>query len=109
MNIFSVSIRTTENYEFDKIRTAGVTGNTTNYKNSQSDNPICSTRDENSQSSRPFSSQVATGLGFYDKGSVSSRNLSQVSVSEVTVSTTSLVILQNSAWQLKCQAVLVGS
>ena len=31
------------------------------------------------------------GLGFYDKVSVSSRNLSQVSVSEVTVSTTSLV------------------
>jgi len=30
------------------------------------------------------------GLGFYDKVSVSSRNLSQVSVSEVTVSTTSL-------------------
>jgi len=31
------------------------------------------------------------GLGFYDKVSVSSRNLSQVSVSEVTVSTTSLL------------------
>jgi len=30
------------------------------------------------------------GLGFYDKVSVSSRNLSQVSVSEVAVSTTSL-------------------
>ena len=27
MNVFYVSIRTTENYEFDKIRTAGVTGN----------------------------------------------------------------------------------
>ena len=42
MNVFYVSIRTTENYNFDKIRTAGVTGNATNYKNSQGDNPICS-------------------------------------------------------------------
>ena len=32
------------------------------------------------------------GLGFYEKVSVSSRNLSQVSVSEVTVSTTSLTV-----------------
>ena len=31
-------IRTTENYEFDKIRTAGVIGNATNYKNSQGNN-----------------------------------------------------------------------
>jgi len=30
VNVFYVSIRTTENYECDKIRTAGVTGNTTN-------------------------------------------------------------------------------
>ena len=30
------------------------------------------------------------GLGFYDKVSVSSRNMSQVSVSEVMVSNTSL-------------------
>ena len=44
MNVFYVSIRATENYEFDKIRTAGVTGNATNYKNSQGDNSICSTR-----------------------------------------------------------------
>jgi len=27
--VFYVSMRTTENYEFDKIRTAGVTGNAT--------------------------------------------------------------------------------
>jgi len=27
--VFYVSIRTTESYEFDKIRTAGVTGNAT--------------------------------------------------------------------------------
>jgi len=41
VNVFYVSIRTTENYEFNKIRTAGVTGNATNYKNSQGDNTIC--------------------------------------------------------------------
>jgi len=29
VNVFYVSIRTTENYEFDQIRTAGVTGNAT--------------------------------------------------------------------------------
>jgi len=46
VNVFYVSIRTTENYEFDEIRTAGVTGNATNYKNSQGDNPVCSTRGE---------------------------------------------------------------
>ena len=34
MNVFYVLIRTTENYEFDKIRTAGLTGNATTYKNS---------------------------------------------------------------------------
>jgi len=50
VNVFSVSIRTAENYEFDKIRTAGITGNATNYKNSQGDNSIiCSTKDETSQ------------------------------------------------------------
>jgi len=32
------------------------------------------------------------GLGFYDKVLVSSRNLCKVSISEVTVSTTSLLI-----------------
>jgi len=37
-----------------------VTGNATNYKNSQSNNPICSTRDEISQPSQPFSPQAAT-------------------------------------------------
>ena len=47
-------------YEFDKIRTAGVIGNATNYKNSQGDNPICSTRDEISQLSRPISPRAAT-------------------------------------------------
>jgi len=52
-------IRTTKNYEFDKM-TAGVTGNATNYKNSQGDNPICSTRDEISQPSRPISPRAAT-------------------------------------------------
>ena len=61
MNVFYVSIRTTENYEFDKIRTAGVTGNATN-KNSQGDNStICSTRDEISQPFRAFSPRAATG------------------------------------------------
>ena len=59
MNVFSVSIRATEDYEFDKIRTAGVTGNATIYKNSQGDN-ICSTRDEISQPSRPFSPRADT-------------------------------------------------
>jgi len=43
VNVFYVSIRKTENYDFYKIRTAGVTGNATNYKNSQSDNPMFST------------------------------------------------------------------
>ena len=62
MNVFYVSIRTTQNYEFDKIRTAGVTGNATNYKNSQGDiSIICSTRDEISQPSRAFSPRAATG------------------------------------------------
>jgi len=43
------------------IRTAGVTGNVTNYKNSQGDNPICSTRNEISQPSRLISPRAATG------------------------------------------------
>jgi len=63
VNVFYVSIRTTENYEFDKISTAGVTGNATNYKNSQGDNLnsiICSTRDEISQPYRAFSPRAAT-------------------------------------------------
>jgi len=60
VNAFYVSIRTTENYEFDQIRTAGATGNATNYKNSQGDNPICSTMDEISQPFRPFSPRAAT-------------------------------------------------
>jgi len=60
VNVFYVSIRTTENYQFDKIRTVGVTGNATNYKNSQDDNPVCSTRDEISQPSRSFIPRTAT-------------------------------------------------
>jgi len=60
VNIFYVSIRATENYEFDKIKTAGVTGYATNYKISQGDNLICSTRDEISQPSRPFSPRAST-------------------------------------------------
>jgi len=62
VNVFYVSVRTTENYEFDKIRTAGVTENATNYKNIQgdNDNPICSTRDKISQPSRPISPRAAT-------------------------------------------------
>jgi len=60
VNVFYVSVRTTEIYEINKIRTASVTGNATNYKNSQSNNPICSTRDETSQPSQPFSPQAAT-------------------------------------------------
>jgi len=60
VNVFYTSVRTTENYKFDKIRTAAVTGNATNHKNSQGDNPICSTRDEISQPSRPISPRAAT-------------------------------------------------
>jgi len=59
--VFYLSIRTTENYEFDKIRTAGVTGNATIFQTSQGDNPICSTRDEISQPSRPISPRAASG------------------------------------------------
>jgi len=65
VNVFYVSVRTTENYEFDKISTAGVTGNATNYKNSQGDNSIiCSTRDEISQTYREFSPRAATATTF---------------------------------------------
>ena len=41
MNVFYVLIRTTENYEFDKIRAAGVTGNATDYviKTARATNP----------------------------------------------------------------------
>jgi len=42
------------------IRITGVTGNATNYKDKQGDNPICSTRDEISQPSRPISPRAAT-------------------------------------------------
>jgi len=38
VNVFYVSIRTTENYEFDKIRTAGPLEKPLYYKNSQGDN-----------------------------------------------------------------------
>jgi len=55
VNIFCVSIRTTENYQFDKFRTAGVTGNAIINSQGQGDNPVCSTRGEISQPSRPFS------------------------------------------------------
>ena len=44
VSVFYVSIRATENYEFGKIRTTGVTENATNYKNSHGDNSIRSTR-----------------------------------------------------------------
>jgi len=43
------------------IMTTGVTVNLPNNKNKQSDNPICSTRDEISQPSWPISSRAATG------------------------------------------------
>ena len=61
VNIFYVSISTTENYQFDKFRTAGVTGNSIINSQGQGDNPVCSTRDEISQPSRPFSPRAATG------------------------------------------------
>jgi len=52
--------RTTENYQFDQFRTAGVTGNATINSQGQGDNPVCSARDEISQPSRPFSPRAAT-------------------------------------------------
>jgi len=60
VNIFYVSIRTSENYQFDKFRTAGVTGNAIINSQGQGDNAVCSTRDEISQPSRPFSPRAAT-------------------------------------------------
>jgi len=68
VNIFYVSIRTTENYRFDKFRTAGVTENAIQ---GHGDNPVCSTRDEISQPSRPFSPRAATGIGYvFSKDSI---------------------------------------
>jgi len=61
VNVFYVSIRTTENDKFDKFRTAGVTGNAITNGQGQGDNPVCSTRDEISQPSRSFSPRAATG------------------------------------------------
>jgi len=63
VNIFYVSIRTTENYQFDKFRTAGVTANAIRNSQGQGDNPVCSTRVEILQPSRPFSPRAATGGG----------------------------------------------
>ena len=67
MNVLYVWIRTTENYEFHKIWTAGVTWNATKYKNSQgdNDNTICLTRDLISQPSRPISPRTATDYQCY--------------------------------------------
>jgi len=62
VNIFYVSIRTTENYQFDKFRTAEVTGNAIINSQGQGDNPVCSTRDEISQPSRPFLPRAATAF-----------------------------------------------
>jgi len=62
VNVFFVSIRTTENYQFDKFRTAGVTGNAIINSQGQEDDPVCSTRDEILQPSRPFSPRAATAL-----------------------------------------------
>ena len=39
-----------------------MTGKATNYKNKQGDNPICLTRDEISQPSRPISPRAATAV-----------------------------------------------
>ena len=64
MNVFYVLIRTTENYEFDNIRTAGVTGNAIDYTNRQGDNPIYSTRAEISQPSQPILPRAATASKF---------------------------------------------
>jgi len=68
VNIFYVSIRTTENYQFHKFRTAGVTGNAIINSQGQCDNPVCSTRDEISQPSRPFSPRAATGNNNNSEG-----------------------------------------
>ena len=63
VNVFYISIRTTENYQFDKFRTAGVTGNAIINSQGQGGNPVCSTRYEISQPSRPFSPRAATAHG----------------------------------------------
>ena len=81
MNVFYVLIRTTENYEFDKIRTAGVTGNAINYKNSQGDNPICSTRGEISQPSRTISPRAAPASDYFTVAVKSSGDVSAEPVS----------------------------
>ena len=60
VNIFYASIRTTETYQFDKFRTAGVTGNAIINSQGQGNNRVCSTRDEISQPSLPFSPRAAT-------------------------------------------------
>jgi len=60
VKISYVSIRTTENYQFDKFRTAGVTGNAIINSQGQGNNPVCSTRDEISKPYRPFSPRAAT-------------------------------------------------
>ena len=54
MNILYVSIRTTENYHFNKFRTAGVTGNAFINSQGQGENPVYSNRDEISQPTRHF-------------------------------------------------------
>jgi len=69
VNIFYVSIRTTENYQFGKFRTAGVTGNSVINSQGQGDKPVCSTRDETSRPSRPFSPRAATAYyGIQNRG-----------------------------------------
>ena len=40
VNVFYVSIRTSENYQFDRFRTAGVTGNAIINSQGQEDNPV---------------------------------------------------------------------
>ena len=56
-----VLIRSAETYHFHKFRTAGGTGNAIINSQGQGDKPVCSTRDEISQPSRPFSPRAATG------------------------------------------------
>jgi len=41
VNIFYASIRTTENCQFDKFRTAGMTGNAIKNSQGQGNNPVC--------------------------------------------------------------------
>jgi len=56
-----VSIRTTENYEFDKIRTAGVTGNATKQPGRQS---YMFNQRWNSTALPVFSPRAATGHDY---------------------------------------------